>query len=162
MNTRINETFPEIIAICEAKWNDDTGNEAMPKCYTIIRKDGSRGRGGGVCIMVREDLNSKVYTNLNCVDAGNTEHLWCEISTKGDMNMIVIGLIYRLPNNNHKDDSKLNSLLIVAEQRTIKKQLLVLGDFNYPDIWWDIGDVQSGTKQEHFRKTINELYWLQM
>ena len=31
---------------------------------------------------------------------------------------------------------------------------------NYPDISWDIGDAQSGTKQEEFIKTINELYWL--
>ena len=114
LNTRINETFPEIIAICETKLNDDIGNEAMPKNYTIIRKDRSRGRGGGVCIMVREDLNSKVCTDLNCVDTGNTEHLWCEISTKDGINMIVIGLIYRPPNNNYEDDSKLNSLLIAA------------------------------------------------
>ena len=39
LNTSINETFPEIIAICETKLNDDIGNEAMPKNYTIIRKD---------------------------------------------------------------------------------------------------------------------------
>ena len=31
LNTRINETFPEIIAICETKLNDDIRNEAMPK-----------------------------------------------------------------------------------------------------------------------------------
>ena len=75
--------------------------------------------------------------------------------------MIVLGLIYRPPNNNHEDDSELNSLLIAEEQQKIKKQLLVLSYFNYPDIRWDIGDAQSGTKQEEFIKTINDLYWLQ-
>ena len=130
LNTRINETFPEIIAICETKLNDDIGNEAMPKNYTIIRKDRNRGRGGEVCIMVRDDLNSKMCTDLNSVDARNTKHLWCKISTKDGRNMIGIGLIYRPPDDNHEDDSKLNSLLIVAEQRTkIKKRLLVLEDF---------------------------------
>ena len=94
------------------KLNDDIGNEAMPNNYTIIR---SRGRRGEVCIMVRKDLYSKVCTYLNCVDAGNTKHLWCEISTKDGINMIVVGLIYRPPNNNHEDDSKLNSLLIVEQ-----------------------------------------------
>ena len=97
--------------------------------------------------MVHEDLNSKVCRDWNCVDAGNTENLWCEISMKDGMNMIVIWLICRSPNNNHEDDSKLNSLLIVAEQWTIKKQVLVLGDFNYPDTWCAIRDAQSGTKQ---------------
>ena len=111
--------------------------------------------------MVREDLNSKVCTDLNCVDTGNTDHLWCKISTKDSINMIVIGLIYRPPNNNYEDDSNLNSLLIAAEQQTIKKQLLVWGDLNYPDIRWDIGGAQSGTKQEEFMKTINDLCWLQ-
>ena len=70
-------------------------------------------------------------------------------------------IIYRPLNNNHEEDSQLNSLLIVAEQRTIKKQLVVLGDISYLDIRWDIGDAQSGTKQEEFMKTINDLYWLQ-
>ena len=36
-----------------------------------------------------------------------------------------------------------------------------LGDLNYPDIRWDIGYAQAGTKQEEFIKTINDLYWLQ-
>ena len=36
-----------------------------------------------------------------------------------------------------------------------------MGDFNYPYIRLDIGDAQSGTKQEEFMKTINDLYWLQ-
>ena len=40
LNTRINETFPEIIAICETKLNDDIGHEAMPKNNTIIRRTG--------------------------------------------------------------------------------------------------------------------------
>ena len=107
--------------------------------------------------MVREDLILKC-TDLNCVDAGNTEHLWCKISTKYGTNAIVVGLIYIPSNNNQEDDS---SLLIVAERRTIQKQLLVLGHFSYPGICWDIWDAQCGTKQKDFIKTINELYWLQ-
>ena len=35
-----------------------------------------------------------------------------------------------------------------------------MGNFNYPDIRGDIGDEQSGTKQDEFIKTINDLYWL--
>ena len=50
---------------------------------------------------------------------------------------------------------------MVAEQQAIKKQPMVLGHFNYPDIRWDIRDAQSGTKQEEFIKTIKEIYWLQ-
>ena len=44
LNTRINETFPEIIAICKTKLNDDIGNEAVPKNYKTITKDRGRGR----------------------------------------------------------------------------------------------------------------------
>ena len=47
----------------------------MPKITRLSERTESRGRGGEVCIMVREDLNSKVCTYLNCLDAGNTEHL---------------------------------------------------------------------------------------
>ena len=38
LNTRINETFPEIIAICETKLNDDIGNEAMPKITQLSER----------------------------------------------------------------------------------------------------------------------------
>ena len=38
---------------------------------------------------------------------------------------------------------------------------MVLGDFNFPNIRLDIRGTQSGTKQEEFIDTINELYWLQ-
>ena len=40
LNTSINETFPEIIAICETKLNDDIGNEAMPKITRLSERTG--------------------------------------------------------------------------------------------------------------------------
>ena len=40
LNTRINETFPEIIAICETKLNDDIDNEAMPKMTRLSERTG--------------------------------------------------------------------------------------------------------------------------
>ena len=49
LNTRINETFSVIIAICETKLNDDIGNKAMPKSYMSIKKERIRGRGEEVC-----------------------------------------------------------------------------------------------------------------
>ena len=81
--------------------------EKCKKKYTITRKDRSRGRGGRVCIMVHKDLNFKAYTDLNCVDAENTEHLRCAISTKDGINTIVVKPICRSPNNNHKYDFKI-------------------------------------------------------
>ena len=65
MNTRIIGTFPEIIAICETKLNDDIGNETIPKMYTIIKKNRIQDRVG-VCIMVHEDFNSTLCTDVNC------------------------------------------------------------------------------------------------
>ena len=73
--------------------------------------------------MVQEDLNSlvcTVCTDLDCVNAGNTEHLWCKISTKDGTNMIVIGLIYRSPSNNHEDYSKLNNLFILQNNEQLR------------------------------------------
>ena len=59
-NARINETFPEIIAIIETKLNGDIGNGAMPKNHMIVKKDRSWGTGGGgLCVLVREYLNFK-------------------------------------------------------------------------------------------------------
>ena len=38
LNTTINETFPEIIAIYETKLNDDIGNKAMPKITRLSER----------------------------------------------------------------------------------------------------------------------------
>ena len=63
---------PDLIAICETKLNDSIENEGLPTGYEILRKDrpgaGERGRGGGVCIMARDDLIICTNQELSCID----------------------------------------------------------------------------------------------
>ena len=66
--------------------------------------------------------------------------MWYDIATKDDHEMLTIGLIYRPPNATEEDDEKLRNLLTLAEKRTLKGQLLVFGDFNYPKIQWNKND----------------------
>src|ERR1043165_6565717 len=39
LNTRINLKKPEIVLICETKFDETIGNEGLPANYEIIRKD---------------------------------------------------------------------------------------------------------------------------
>ena len=48
--------------------------------------------------MVREDLIFKVCTDLICTGAGNTKHLWCEISTKDECDSRRINMINMMAN----------------------------------------------------------------
>ena len=59
LEMRINVDNPDVVLLCETKLDDSIGNEGLPKEFQILRKDrvGSKGRGGGLCFLVKNELN---------------------------------------------------------------------------------------------------------
>ena len=53
LTTRLNYLDADVALICETKFGIEIGNEGLPSNYEIIRKDREGGRGGGVCIMIK-------------------------------------------------------------------------------------------------------------
>ena len=102
----------------------------------------------------KKDLQVVECSRLNSVDAGQIEHIWSKIKSAICESMVTIGVTYQLPNISQDDNIKLNQLLECAEEITKNDQLIIAGDFNYPQIRWGLHDA-NGTTQEAFLDQIN-------
>lgn len=92
--------------------------------YSVYRCDG--GRGGGVCIYVRENLKVNVLTP-SLERPPQVEDLWLAIQYKKFPSFIV-GCVYRHP---HALNESFNYLSDIFSNMCLrKKPLLILGDFN--------------------------------
>ena len=86
--------------------------------------------GRGVCIFFKDNLD--VVKN-DMVSSLYNPSLFVSIKTKDKP--VNIGLIYRSPNNDEKENKKLNYQLNFATKKL--KNLFMVGDFNHPSIDWE-------------------------
>ena len=92
--------------------------------YIIYHKDS--GRGGGVCIYIKQHLTSKLI-NTNIYGQVGVEDIWISVQCR-KLPSIIVGCIYRHPKA-HSDSfeyisERLKSALL------LKKTMFVLGDLN--------------------------------
>ena len=93
--------------------------------YHLYRCD--KGRGGGVCIYVRETLKVTVLTSQEIVRPLNIEDLWIVVQYK-KFPSFIIGCVYRHP---HATIDSFDYISDVFRNMCLKnKNLLILGDFN--------------------------------
>ena len=106
--------------------------------YELLLADESEGRG--VAIYVKKELQpEKIETNFNDVFR---ESVWCEIRLK-QRDKLLVGCLYRSPNSDNNSVQQMLEML----QRSVNKgnsHLLIVGDFNFPEIDWAEGLSRAG------------------
>ena len=134
---------PDVIGVTES-WGDDEisdGEFSLPG-FTLFRRDrASEHRGGGVLLYVRCEFNPIEVT----LSSQFVEQVWCSIQIKNGQELL-IGVCYRSPNaaiTGPDNDQKLLDTLTEVYNRP----LLLMGDFNYPDIDWSTSIGGSVTSQ---------------
>ena len=110
---------------------------------------------------------SQLYTvqlSLNCVflnsSSNGPEFVFIKLELQKGR-YITIGNVYRSPKSTHTDDLQLCSELehLAAEA---KKDVIMLGDFNFPEIDWDLRhSVNNSYGSTVFFNTIHKLLLLQ-
>ena len=88
----------------------------------MFRRDQIGRRGGGVILYVKESIQAyeiKLERDVYCDEA-----VWCKIVSGNSK--LTIGLVYRSPNINEEDDTKI--------QNVIKEVSKGMGDFNHAHI----------------------------
>lgn len=143
----VNNLNPTIILITETWLNADKLDSlvALPN-YTLYRSDRQTKRGGGSCIYVKTEFGSvKITVQQNHMyQTGENDSIW--LNVKIGRTEFLIACIYRPPDSSiEKDAIMLNSLQNAAEQNS---NLLIFGDFNFPDINWTnptIGNSNNAT-----------------
>jgi endonuclease/exonuclease/phosphatase family metal-dependent hydrolase len=122
--------------------------------YKSYRKDRyvvKEGRQGGVILYVREDIVSYEVPELNGIKA---EAVWCKIKTIRNSE-VVVGVCYK---SQAADGDELRELYMAISNAS-RKQVLIMGDFNFPNINWVMHE--SDTAGSEFRDLIMDNYLVQ-
>ena len=108
--------------------------------YHCYRCDRTFGGGGGTAIYVHSSVHSTQVNIISHVDP--LEHCWVSIFLKNNVKLLV-GCVYRSPNNASKCDSVLAELFNSASQLPFDMKFIG-GDFNLPELYWDSKHFPSG------------------
>ena len=111
---------------------DFTNSELGLKGYDILRCDrvGGMGPGGGVLVATGEDLLISPTSSLH---TGGLEAVFGKINISGSKTLYV-ACVYRQPNNNPEPINTLAESLISTTPLGNTLNMLITGDFNFPDI----------------------------
>lgn len=132
----VDDCNPDILAITET-WGNKTLIDGLitPKGFTLFRRDRLFRKGGGVALLVRDEL-----TPVDFVIPDNFNHefdsVWCTLrSTSGKI--ILIGCVYRPPTSSESVDISISDLFDFASVASHDYRV-ILGDFNVPHIDWKL------------------------
>ena len=118
-----------------------------------MRSDITRGRAGGVALYISDKLPPPVISS-DFPLLPMCEALWVSFPLRSS-DTLLLGVIYRSPACNPQDDA---ALLDAIKNFTGSKQhthLLIMGDFNAPDVQWTTG-VCSGTFSNDLLQLTNQ------
>ncbi|KAK7093942.1 hypothetical protein V1264_007621 [Littorina saxatilis] len=93
----------------------------------------------GICLYIHSSLKP---SPVDTIDSDFEEHILAECK-RDNLPSLLVGLVYRSPNSSKDNNEKLNSLLVKAAQLK-HYELLIMGDFNYPEIDWDSSTSEAG------------------
>ena len=157
----VNERKPDIISITES-WAKETTTDSIfaLQGYTMYRDDKKSGPGGGALLYVNEKIEQRVCKVLNTMPFENST--WCWIISKGG-SKILVGSVYRSPNSSGGNDELLNQVLLKANEVAGGNRLVILGDFNLPNIDWINDELRPNNKlvERNLYDTFNECVWHQ-
>ena len=145
----------DVIGIAETWLNDNIlDREIILDGFTLYRKDRCKvreGRGGGVLLYVKNSLVSVDCPELNNSD---NESVWCKILDSNKKSTIV-GVVYKSTSAQLDEIDGMLSML----KSLSKEQVLVMGDFNYPNINWS--SYECDTVGGRFLEVILDNFWTQ-
>ena len=148
---------PDIVAICEVKpkscrYSVQPGEIALPG-YELFHNLDDKGRG--VLLLVKNELNPSICDTLSNNNFQEAIFVECKLHEK---DTLTIGIVYRSPNSTSDNSEKLNDLIKKASNEC--KNLVIMGDFNYPDISWETESCKTRPDHEAalFLKTCKDSF----
>lgn len=112
--------------------------------------------GRGIAIYITNALSSQVHQLQ--INTNFKENIWLSVHLKGQ-DSLTLGVIYRSPSSSHENNTDLVSMLKEI-CNTNPSHLLITGDFNYPDMNWELGTqtVKSDNNLQAFLDTLQDNY----
>ena len=107
--------------------------------YTMFRKDRSGSKGGGLILYVNHSVRACVNDTLT--SSNFEESLWCNVELQ--QKRLLIGLCYRSPSSDGVNDRQLLNLMEKAANGAGMHHVVILGDFNFPQIDYENENVAA-------------------
>ena len=151
---------PQIVAVTES-WGKPYMEDKTFELdkYSMYRTDRIGGGAGGTLLYVSNDLGQRECRALK--RPGNTvpfdSSTWCWVTpTKGKK--VLVGCIYRSPSSSTVNNDKLLKLIKQANDIAGGSRLLLLGDFNVPNIDWEnrVPEPRARKIEKDFFETITD------
>ena len=153
----IRNKWAELVILTEDRKADIVGvletwlteSDHVPRTITdgfdVHRVDrSSTTQGGGVALLVRKELPHLKLDIRVCTH--NIQ--MCAVSLISKNRKTTVASVYRSPGANHDEDSQLIKGL--EELAKHSQKLIIVGDFNLPDIQWDTEVYPRDTPEKRF------------
>ncbi|PJG57359.1 hypothetical protein CUC53_18450, partial [Aeromonas cavernicola] len=144
----------DVVGITETWLQGDQTWEMNVQGYTCYRRDRNVGRGGGVALLVRNEIQSFARGDIG---SGEVESVWIELrNSKGKRTLM--GVVYRSPNSSMDIGCKLNAELALACSKG--NVAVVMGDFNMQVNWEN--QVGAGPQDREFVECLQDAFLEQL
>ena len=152
----------DIVSLVETwvseKMNGDILSEYELDGFNTYFYQRDERRGGGVILIVKEGL--EIQNNESMKNNQNVESIWLDIKCKNKT--IKLGTFYRPPNTDRECDQMIFSEIKKAiGDRSKSDPVVVMGDFNYGDIDWELFSADRENSKE-FLEIVSDCFLNQL
>ena len=163
LKVRIQLISPDILIITEVypktgKSSDVTDAELYIDNYTCYRSNTSEN-SRGVVIYIKDSFSSTVCIELT--DDSFSESIWVNMQLS-NKDTLLVGGIYRSPQSSIEHDNLLLDLSHKAKDVSYSN-VLILGDFNMPEINWELWTTSRSENHISYRflECLRDNFWEQ-
>uniref|UniRef100_A0A670IXP3 Reverse transcriptase domain-containing protein n=1 Tax=Podarcis muralis TaxID=64176 RepID=A0A670IXP3_PODMU len=134
----VQQTKYDIIGITETWWDKSHDCNVIMEGYNLFQRNRPDKKGGGVALYVRDVYTCEEIQDLE--PQSQSESIWVKIKGEKNNSDLIVGVYYRSPSQTEDiDDAFLEQMAKHAKGR----EIVVMGDFNYPDICWMSNSAKS-------------------
>ena len=135
---------PQIVSVTET-WGKEWMGEAIFSLndYNIYRDDRNEKGGGGTLLYISKKLGQRACRPLNEVaqDQHSESNIWCWVTPMNNSKKFLVGSIYRSTSSSRENNRLLLKQLERANDIAGENRVLIMGDFNIPDVDWINNDI---------------------
>ena len=111
--------------------------------YRLFRRDRQGRRDDRVALYVRKWIDCKELCLRNSHD--EVKSLWVKIKDRSSKGHLMVGVCYRPPDQ----EEAVGEAFLLQLQVSCSQALVLMGDFNHPDICWNSG-MEGGRQSRRF------------
>uniref|UniRef100_A0A670J7Z7 Reverse transcriptase domain-containing protein n=1 Tax=Podarcis muralis TaxID=64176 RepID=A0A670J7Z7_PODMU len=151
----VQQTKYDIIGITETWWDKSHDWNVIMEGYNLFQRNRPDKKGGGVALYVRDVYTCEEIQDLE--PQSQSESIWVKIKGEKNNSDLIVGVYYRSPSQTEDiDDAFLEQMAKHAKGR----EIVVMGDFNYPDICWMSSSAKS-IRSNRFLTTLADNFIVQ-